>query len=69
MLTRSSSQYFARNGVLMNSVDTGWISSAIQTYKAPPLTCEDGAARVLEPILSRSRKYGLLLKYFESAKW
>ena len=69
MLTRSSSHYFAGHGVLMNGVDTGWISSGIQTYKEPPLTCEDGAARILHPILSSSGKYGLLLKDFEPTHW
>lgn len=33
MLTRSASSYYARHGILMNSVDTGWISSGIETWK------------------------------------
>ncbi|KAL9646121.1 hypothetical protein ABK040_007999 [Willaertia magna] len=69
MLTRSSDSYFAKNGIIMNSVDTGWISSSIKTFQTPPLTCEDGAARILYPILTSSIRYGVLYKDFKVASW
>ncbi len=36
---------FNRNGIFMNSVDVGWVSSAVDTFVEPPLTCQDAADR------------------------
>ncbi|KAL9641657.1 hypothetical protein ABK040_016888 [Willaertia magna] len=69
MLTRSASNYYAKLGILMNSVDTGWISSSIETFKEPPLTVEDGAFRILYPILSGSFVYGKLFKDYKETAW
>ena len=69
MLTRSCSEYYARNGILVNSVDTGWVSSALPAYRAPPLTDLDAAFRVLHPILSGSFKYGKLYKNYKEVDW
>lgn len=71
-LTRSSATYFAKNGVLMNSVDVGWSSSArlvvLRGLKAP-LSMEDAAARTLHPIFSRSELYGKLFCNFQPVRW
>ena len=64
MLTfTSAASYYQQYGVLMNSVDTGWVtdmapggvgvlSSRHVTHVGPPLDEEDGAARVLDPVFS-----------------
>lgn len=62
MLTLTSAREYARSGILMNAVDTGWItdwapngntgasSRMHETFVNPPLDEIDGAARVLDPI-------------------
>jgi NAD(P)-dependent dehydrogenase (short-subunit alcohol dehydrogenase family) len=64
MLTfTSAASFYQQYHVLMNSVDTGWvtdmapggvgvISARHATHVGPPLDEEDGAARVLDPIFS-----------------
>ena len=64
MLTfTSASSFYQQRRILMNSVDTGWvtdmapggvgvISARHATHVGPPLDEEDGAARVLDPIFS-----------------
>ena len=63
MLTYTSAASFFQRRVLMNCVDTGWVTdmapggvgvvaSRHATHVAPPLDEEDGAARVLDPIFS-----------------
>jgi len=69
MLTRSAASHCARHGIIMVSADTGWVSSAISTFKSPPLTCEDGAARILDPVMTNSLEYGVLLKDFRKIPW
>ncbi|EFC43006.1 hypothetical protein NAEGRDRAFT_58420 [Naegleria gruberi] len=69
MLTRSGANQFAKSGILMNSVDTGWVSSAIKTFKDPVLNCEDAAYRILYPILSGSLDYGKLYKDYKVVDW
>ena len=60
MLTRTSAADYARDGIYMNSVDTGWITDENpydckiryqqQTGFAPPLDILDGMARIYDPI-------------------
>lgn len=62
MLTfTSASSFYAQYRVLMNSVDTGWVTDMAPkaqgvmgarhaTWVGPPLDEEDGAARVLDPV-------------------
>jgi hypothetical protein len=61
MMTLTGARDYAREGVLMNSVDTGWVtdmspggvgaSAALhETFVGPPLDDDDGAARVLDPV-------------------
>ena len=69
MMTLTSAREYARCGVLMNSVDTGWItdmapgnvgnaSRASETFVGPPLDEVDGAARVLDPVFSHVNSGG-----------
>ena len=63
MLTHTSAGALLRRRVLMNCVDTGWITDMApggvgaraathQTHVGPPLDEEDGAARVLDPVFT-----------------
>jgi len=61
MLTHTSSAEFAKDGVFMNAVDTGWVTDEdpVELSKKkveehdfqPPLDIVDGAARVLDPLI------------------
>ena len=61
----SAASFFAQYRVLMNSVDTGWVTvmatkadgvmnARHATWVGPPLDEEDGAARLLDPIFSHA---------------
>ncbi len=62
MMTRTSAPDYAKDGIFMNSVDTGWVTdedvAEIAARKTaengfhPPLDIVDGAARSVDPILS-----------------
>jgi len=83
MLTRTSAQEFAKEGIYMNAVDTGWVTNEnpIQIAKKmksvydfePPLDIVDGAARVLDPLFcginSGNHEYGQFLKDYSSTSW
>jgi len=81
MLTRTSAQELRGDGILMTSVDTGWITDerpqptrirlAGEGFHAP-LDLVDGAARVYDPIVrgeAGEDLYGCLLKDYEPAPW
>ena len=61
MLTHTSSATFAKSGIYMNAVDTGWVTdedpAELSKKKAeihdfqPPLDIIDGAARVMDPLI------------------
>jgi NAD(P)-dependent dehydrogenase (short-subunit alcohol dehydrogenase family) len=81
MLTRTSAQEMLGDGILMTSVDTGWITDerphpqkmrlAEQGFHAP-LDLVDGAARVYDPIVrgeSGEDLYGCFLKDYRPALW
>ncbi len=81
MLTRTSAQEMRADGILMTSVDTGWITDerphptrerlAGVGFHAP-LDLVDGAARVYDPIVrgeAGEDVYGCFLKDFEPAPW
>ncbi len=61
MLTHTSAAEFAKDGVYMNAVDTGWVTDEdpVELSKKkeeehdfqPPLDIVDGAARVLDPLI------------------
>lgn len=83
MMTRTSAADFARDGIHMNSVDTGWVTDEDPFEKAlekedshgfsPPLDSIDGAARVLDPIfsgfLTGEHAWGLFLKDYAATRW
>ncbi|MFL6111426.1 MAG: SDR family NAD(P)-dependent oxidoreductase [Catenulispora sp.] len=82
MLTRTSAQeMFQTDGILMNSVDTGWITDErphpdrIRLADAgfhAPLDLVDGAARVYDPIVRGEQGedlYGCFLKDYANAAW
>jgi NAD(P)-dependent dehydrogenase (short-subunit alcohol dehydrogenase family) len=61
MMTRTSAADYARDGIHMNAVDTGWVTDedpvAHATRKRsegfePPLDVVDGAARILDPLFT-----------------
>jgi len=81
MLTRTSAHELLSDGILMTSVDTGWITDerphptkmrlAGEGFHAP-LDLVDGAARVYDPIVrgeAGEDLYGCFLKDFEPAPW
>jgi NAD(P)-dependent dehydrogenase (short-subunit alcohol dehydrogenase family) len=69
MLTRSSAAYYAKKGIIMNSVDPGWVSSGLPTFRPAPLTVEDGASRIVYPIFMNETRYGKLFKDYEEVPW
>ena len=85
MLTRTSAQDYVRDGIHMNSVDTGWVTdedpAVIAEKKAaeqgatfrPPLDIVDGAARILDPIFDGLRTghhlWGQFLKDYRPVPW
>jgi len=81
MLTRTSAHELLRDGILMTSVDTGWITDerphptrmrlADEGFHAP-LDLVDGAARVYDPIVrgeAGEDLHGVFLKDYEPAPW
>lgn len=81
MLTRTSAGEMLRDGILMTSVDTGWITDerphptkvrlAEEGFHAP-LDLVDGAARVYDPIVrgeAGEDVHGVFLKDYKPAGW
>ncbi|MER5704877.1 SDR family NAD(P)-dependent oxidoreductase [Micromonospora sp. NPDC002296] len=81
MLTRTSAQEMLTDGILMTSVDTGWITDerphptkmrlADEGFHAP-LDLVDGAARVYDPIVRGEQGedlYGCFLKDYAPCEW
>jgi NAD(P)-dependent dehydrogenase (short-subunit alcohol dehydrogenase family) len=83
MMTRTSAPDFVRDGIHMNSVDTGWITDEdpleIANKKIeehgfhPPLDAVDGAARIVDPIfdgmITGEHAWGLFLKDYRPIPW
>jgi len=83
MMTRTAAADYFNDGIHMNSVDTGWVSdedpAAIARRKAdesdfsPPLDIVDGAARIVDPIVSGFNTgvhvWGQFLKDFKPTDW
>lgn len=81
MITRTSAQDYAREGIYMASVDPGWMSNEgpIEQQREaelrgfhPPLEAIDCAARLTDPIARGIRGepvYGVLLKDFREVPW
>jgi NAD(P)-dependent dehydrogenase (short-subunit alcohol dehydrogenase family) len=81
MLTRTSARELFTDGILMTSVDTGWITDERPHYTKvrlaeegfhAPLDLVDGAARVYDPIVRGEQGedvYGCFLKDYEPTTW
>jgi NAD(P)-dependent dehydrogenase (short-subunit alcohol dehydrogenase family) len=81
MLTRTSAAELFTDGILMTSVDTGWITDERPHYTKvrlaeagfhAPLDLVDGAARVYDPIVQGENGvdlYGCFLKDYQRSKW
>lgn len=83
MLVRTSARQYKNMGILMNAVDTGWVTdehpfgceSRLKDGVKTPLDSIDGAARVLDPILqtvnnaSEFPMFGKFLKDYRTVGW
>lgn len=83
MMTHTSASDFAKDGIFMNAVDTGWVTdedpAEISSYKQnvhdfqPPLDIVDGAARICDPFIDgiNSGKHwcGQFLKDYMPIDW
>jgi NAD(P)-dependent dehydrogenase (short-subunit alcohol dehydrogenase family) len=83
MMTRTSAQQYAQEGIYMNSVDTGWITQENPHQKkeqikaegfVTPLDETDGMARIYDPIVQGIQNpetplFGHFLKDFKPFEW
>jgi NAD(P)-dependent dehydrogenase (short-subunit alcohol dehydrogenase family) len=83
MMTRTSAPDYARDGIFMNSVDTGWVTDedaapiaerkTRETGFHPPLDIVDGAARIVDPIFdginTGRHLWGQFLKDYRPTAW
>jgi NAD(P)-dependent dehydrogenase (short-subunit alcohol dehydrogenase family) len=82
MMTRTSAIDYVKDGIHMNSVDTGWVTDEDPAHIAerkeregfqPPLDIVDGAARIVDPILdginTGKHVWGLFLKDYAPVAW
>ncbi|MGE5186942.1 MAG: SDR family NAD(P)-dependent oxidoreductase [Acidobacteriota bacterium] len=83
MMTRTSAADYVRDGIHMNSVDTGWVTDEDPVHHAqrkqavhgfhPPLDIVDGAARIVDPLFdginTGRHLWGLFLKDYKPAPW
>jgi len=83
MIVRTSAPDYARDGIHLNAVDTGWVTDEDPAHLAarkaeehafsPPLDVVDGAARIVAPIVDGFRTgrhaAGLFFKDYRATPW
>ncbi|MGY3230558.1 NAD(P)-dependent dehydrogenase (short-subunit alcohol dehydrogenase family) [Luteibacter sp. HA06] len=83
MMTRTSATDYHNDGIHMNSVDTGWVTDedpadlaakkVLEERFHPPLDIVDGAARIVDPIISGINSgehvWGQFLKDYRPTDW
>jgi NAD(P)-dependent dehydrogenase (short-subunit alcohol dehydrogenase family) len=83
MMTRTSAADYVQDGIHMNSVDTGWVTDEdvaeiaarkVENHRFhPPLDIVDGAARIVDPIISGAltgeHVWGQFLKDYRPTDW
>ena len=83
MMTLTSAPDYAKDGMWMNAVDTGWVTDedpialslrkqAVHDFQ-PPLDVVDGAARILDPLFvglnTGTHASGKFFKDYKTAAW
>jgi NAD(P)-dependent dehydrogenase (short-subunit alcohol dehydrogenase family) len=83
MMTLTSAPDYAKDGIFMNAVDTGWVTDEDPIAHAerkqkdqdfqPPLDIVDGAARICDPLfaglISGAHVWGKFLKDYREVEW
>ncbi|MGA9525250.1 MAG: SDR family oxidoreductase [Myxococcaceae bacterium] len=83
MMTLTSAPDYAKSGIYMNAVDTGWVTDEDPMVHAerkvqeldfqPPLDIVDGAARIIDPVFESIRTgqfvYGKFFKDYQPTDW
>jgi NAD(P)-dependent dehydrogenase (short-subunit alcohol dehydrogenase family) len=83
MIVRTSAAEYAKDGIHLNAVDTGWVTDEDPAHLAarkaeehafsPPLDVVDGAARIVAPIVegfsTGAHRAGLFWKDYRPAPW
>ncbi len=83
MMTLTSAPDYAKSGIFMNAVDTGWVTDEDPAQLSqrkrnvhdfePPLDVVDGAARICDPffsgLLTGNHVWGKFLKDYKPCEW